>query len=45
MDIEAMGVRVELHPLTVPNGKKILLVASWSLQTKEKERLLRFFIN
>ena len=38
-----MGVRVELHPLTLPNGKKKLPVASWSLETKEKERLLRFF--
>ena len=43
MDLEAMGVRVELHPLTLPNGKKKLPVASWSLETKEKERLLRFF--
>ena len=40
MDLEAMGVRAELHPLTIPNGKKKLLVASWLLQTKEKERLL-----
>ena len=38
-----MGVRAELHPLTLPDGKKKLPVASWSLQTKEKERLLRFF--
>ena len=43
MDLEAMGVRVELHPLTLPDGKKKLLVASWSLETKEKERLLWFF--
>ena len=42
MDLEAMGVRAELHPLTLLDGKKKLLVASWSLQTKEKERLLQF---
>ena len=38
-----MGVRAELHPLTLPDGKKKLPVASWSLETKEKERLLWFF--
>ena len=38
-----MGVRAELHPLTLPDGKKKLPVASWSLETKEKERLLQFF--
>ena len=43
MDLEAMGVRAELHPLTLPDGKKKLPVASWSLETKEKERLLWFF--
>ena len=43
MDLKAMGLRVELHPLSLPDGKKKLPVASWSLQTKEKERLLRFF--
>ena len=43
MDLEAMGVRAELHPLTLPNGIKKLPVASWSLETKEKARLLRFF--
>ena len=43
MDLEAMGVRTEMHPLTLPDGKKKLLVASWSLETKEKERLLWFF--
>ena len=36
MDLEAMGVRAEMHPLTVPDGKKKLPVASWSLETKEK---------
>ena len=43
MDLEAMGVRAELHPLTLPNGKMKLPVASWLLETKEKERLLWFF--
>ena len=43
MDLDDMAVRVELLPLTLPDGKKNLPVASWSLQTKEKERLLRFF--
>ena len=38
-----MGVTAELHPLTLPDGKKKLPVASWSLETKEKERLLWFF--
>ena len=38
-----MGVRAELHPLILLDGKKKLLVASWLLQTKEKEWLLRFF--
>jgi hypothetical protein len=42
MDLEAMGVRAELHPLILPDGKKKLPVASWSLQIKEKERLLWF---
>jgi hypothetical protein len=43
MDLEAMGVRAELHPLTLLDGKKKLPAALWLLQTKEKERLLRFF--
>jgi hypothetical protein len=43
MDLQDMKVRTELHPLTLPVGKKKLPVASWSLQTKEKERLLRLF--
>jgi len=43
MDLEDMGVRAELHPLTLLDGKKKLPVASWLLQTKEKERLLWFF--
>ena len=38
-----MGVRAELHPLALPDGKKKVPVASWSLETMEKERLLRFF--
>jgi len=43
MGLEAMCVRAELHPLTLPDGKNKLPVASWSLETKEKERLLWFF--
>ena len=43
MDLEAIGVRAELHPLILPNGQKKLPVASWLLQTKEKESLLWFF--
>ena len=45
MDLKAMGVRAEVHPLTLPDGKKKLPVASWSFQTKEKERLLWFSMN
>ena len=40
MDLEAMGVRAERHPIPLPDGKKKLLVALWSLETKEKDRLL-----
>ena len=36
MDLEAMGVRAKLHPLTLPDVKKKLPVVSWSLETKEK---------
>ena len=34
MDLEAMGVRAELHPLTLPDDKNKVPVASWSLETK-----------
>ena len=40
IDLEAMRVRAELHPLTLPNDKKKVPVASWLLETKEKVRLL-----
>ena len=40
---EDINVRLELHPVIQPNWTKKLLVASWTLGTKEKEKLLSFF--
>jgi hypothetical protein len=40
MDLEAMGVRAELRPLILPDGKKKLSVASWLLQTKGQREAL-----
>jgi len=43
MDLEQMGVRPELHPITLEDGTKKLPVASWTLSKGEKEKLLSFF--
>src|SRR5579859_3206800 len=43
MDLEQMGVRGELHPITMKDGQKKLPVASWTLTKAEKGTLLSFF--
>ena len=43
MDLEQMGVRPELHPITLEDGTNKLPVASWTLSKGEKEKLLSFF--
>ena len=43
MDLEQMGARPELHPITLEDGTKKLPVASWTLSKGEKEKLLSFF--
>src|SRR5579883_2053489 len=42
MDLEHMGVKAELHPITLEDGQKKLLVASWTLKKAKKEMLLSF---
>ena len=43
MDLEQMGVRPELHPITLEDGTNKLPVASWTISKGEKEKLLSFF--
>ena len=43
MNLEQMGVRAQLHPITLEDEQKKLPVASWTLTKAEKETLLSFF--
>jgi hypothetical protein len=43
LDLEAMNVRSELHPIIQPDGKKKLPVASWTLDNNEKRKICSFF--
>jgi hypothetical protein len=40
LDLEAMNVRSELHPIIQPDGKKKLPVASWTLDNNKKGRFV-----
>ena len=43
LDLQALKVRLELHPKLQPNRTHKLPVASWTLETGEKKKLLSFF--
>ena len=43
MDLQKINARLKLHPVLQPDGTNKLPVASWTLGTKEKEKLLSFF--
>ena len=43
LDQQEINVWPELHPKLQPDGTKKLPVASWTLETKEKKKLLSFF--
>lgn len=43
LDMQEMGVRKELHPILLEDGKKKLPVTSWTLGKDEKMKLLSFF--
>jgi len=39
LDLVNLGIRQELHPITQPNGKYLLLVASYNLNLEEKHAI------
>jgi hypothetical protein len=43
LDLEAMNVRSELHPIIQPVEKNKLTVASWTLDNNEKRKIYSFF--
>jgi hypothetical protein len=43
LDLKELKVKPELHPKLQPDRTQKLLVASWTLETKEKNKLLSFF--
>ena len=43
MDLQELKVKTGLHPELQPDGTQKLLVASWTLETEEKKKLLSFF--
>jgi len=43
LGLQTLKVRPELHPKLQPDGTHKLLVASWTLETKVKKKLLSFF--
>ena len=43
LGLQTLKVRPELHPKLQPDGTHKLLVASWTLETEEKGKLLSFF--
>jgi len=42
LGLQTLKVRPELHPKLQPDGTHKLLVASWTLETKMKKKLLSF---
>jgi len=43
LDLQELEVRPEIHPELKPDGTQKIPVASWTLETEEKKKLLGFF--
>ena len=43
LDMQHLGLRKELHPITLEDGHLKLSVASWTLKKEKKDMLISFF--